>query len=333
MKAIKNILYLDAIDNSSAEPIFHALFKKLQASDAVLSNSGLNIQTAGVRNDGMPVNNDIMAALASSGIQGFEYKHTCLHAHPELIGWADMILVSTLLEEDMICMRYHEARSKTNSILCYSRPPQEQPETQSSVQHSQNIYDSTIAWFNELIPVLFKVIKDSYCDALILKGKCIYSGTVMGPAFVAKSGDELEKFEEGSIMVVDRPGIFLSSRKARYAAKDIWRSSSATAENENYITLKKDTDAFLAKFEGKTDKLLNFLLQGEGFSYLRHAVKSSKGLVFSRGRNRGETLAEMMRIPCISSCIGATEHLSTGQVIVIDAGRGEIYDAASLITL
>ena len=329
MKAIKNILYFDAIDGSSGAPIFDALFKHLQASDAVLANAGLNIQTAGCCRDGEPAHDEIIAALSSAGIKGCAYKHTFLPAHPELIRRADMILVSTLLEEDNVCMQYHEARSKTNSILSYLELRQEPDNAESSTKCGR--YDSTVTWYKELIPILVKVIKNSYCDALILRGQCLWPGTIIGSAFVAKLGDELEKFAEGSIMVVDRPGIFLASRRGRSNA--MWSARRAAPENEDTVDLKKEMDKYIAKVEGKTDGLLNFLFRGDGYNYLRKAIKGSKGFIFSRGRNRGERAAVALGIPCISSCIGATDEISTGQIIVIDAGRGEVYDAERLLTL
>jgi phosphohistidine swiveling domain-containing protein len=329
MKAIKNILYFDAVDQSSGAPIFEALFKQLQASDAVLANAGLNIQTAGYCKDGEPAHDDIKAALAAAGIEGCAYKHTFLPAHPELVRRADMILVSTLLEEDNVCMNYHEARSKTNSILSYLELRQEPDNAEASTKCGR--YDPTVTWYKELIPILFKAIKNSYCDALILRGQCLWPGTIMGTAFVAKSGDELEKFPEGSIMVVDRPGIFLAARRGRTDAA--WRARRAAPENDDTLDLKKEMDKYIAEVEGRTDRLLNYLFQGDGYNYLRKAIKGSKGFIFSRGRNRGERAAIALGIPCISSCVGATDEIATGQVIVIDAGRGEVYDAARLLKL
>ena len=67
--------------------------------------------------------------------------------------------------------------------------------------------------------------------------------------------------------------------------------------------------------------------------HIRKAIKGSKGCIFSRGRNRGERAAVTPGIPSISACVGATDEIATGQVIVVDAGRGEVYDAARLLTL
>ena len=52
--------------------------------------------------------------------------------------------------------------------------------------------------------------------------------------------------------------------------------------------------------------------------------------VGQRGRHDGEHMAIGHHIPCISSCVGATEYIANGQVVVVDAGRGEVYDALLL---
>lgn len=44
----------------------------------------------------------------------------------------------------------------------------------------------------------------------------------------------------------------------------------------------------------------------------------------------GEISARALKIPCVSSCAGATRYITTGQIIVVDAGRGEVYDAKRL---
>lgn len=334
MKAIKKILFFDAVDQCT-EPIFQALFKKGQGSDAVLANSGLEIISTGRRcRSGDPIEEDIKMSLTAAGITDFTYLYTNLFDRPKLIEWADLILVPTLLEEDMVCINFPEARSKTINILSYGHPPSESSKVKRVNGQPDNGYDSIINWFSYLMPILFSVIKDSYGEALVAKGQCIYPGTVLGPAFVAKSGKELEKFKAGSLLVIDRPGIFLSVNiNGAVNSRAIRRSNEPSMEKNSPIDLKKEIDEFIAKVEGNRAKAANFLFPGNGFAHFRSAVDHAKGLIFCRGRNRGEMLASALRIPCISSCIGATERLSTGQAIVVDAGRGEIYDAAHLLNL
>lgn len=334
MKAIKKVLFFDAVDHCM-EPIFHALFKKGRDSDAVLSNSGLKIISTGKRRrSGDPVEEDIKNSLKEAGIPDFTYAYTNLFDHPELIEWADLILVPTLLEEDMVCINFPEARSKTINILSYGQLPSESSKAKQVNGQPDNGYDSIINWFIYLMPILFGVIKDSYNGALVAKGQCIYPGTVLGPAFVAKSGKELEKFRAGSLMVIDRPGIFLSvNTKGSMNSSAIRRFNEPSREKNSPVDLRKEIDEFIEKFEGKRAKVANFLFPGSGFAYFRSAVDHAKGLIFCRGRNRGEMLASALRIPCISSCIGATAQISTGQAIIVDAGRGEIYDAARLLKL
>jgi phosphohistidine swiveling domain-containing protein len=332
MKAIKNVLFFNAVE-PAIELIFQALFKKQQISDAVLANSGLNIQTTGLQSkQDKPIEDHIRNALAGIGICDFEYEYKHMFAHPELIQWADVILVPTLLEEDIICLNFPEAWSKTSSILCYYQPLQETGKTKSSNRQEEKGYDSIIAWFSTLLPFLSRVIKDSYCDALVSKGQCICSGSVIGPAFVARSGKELEKFEAGSIMVIDRPGIFLSQNIDK-AMSSIKKSGTAIPEQDNSVCLKKECEEFVSRIEGKTGDVYAGYSLRDGIDYFRKAIEQAKGLVFSRGRNRGEMAARMLGIPCVSSCIGATEQLSCGQVIIVDAGRGEVYDAERLLKL
>jgi signal transduction protein with GAF and PtsI domain len=59
-------------------------------------------------------------------------------------------------------------------------------------------------------------------------------------------------------------------------------------------------------------------------------IKNAVAAVYSRGQHSGEVLARGCKIPCVSSCPNATDIIKTGQVVVVDGSRGEVYDASLL---
>ncbi len=116
---------------------------------------------------------------------------------------------------------------------------------------------------------------------------------------------------------------FLDFRPVSILIKKFIESPVLTDNVEDMV------NEFVASLKGKLKKQSNMWLKDGGSAF--HAVLTrAKALICSHGRHSGESLAASMKIPCISSCVGATESITTGQAIVVDAERGEVYDVSLL---
>ncbi len=89
---------------------------------------------------------------------------------------------------------------------------------------------------------------------------------------------------------------------------------------------------FMAKLEGKPVEEVASEDEGKGdsFAAFNAVLTKTKALICSRGRHGGEISAKGLKLPCVSSCVGATDRIASGQTIVVDADRGEVYDASLL---
>lgn len=328
MKAVKNLLFVHADDNSLG-PIFKAIFQKEVIADPFLTTAGLKIDSAGFEDsEGELLGESVLSALKALEIEKFEHTSKNIWLHKDLIRWADLILVPSLLEEDLLCLNFKEAWSKTLPVECYcgqyhtdtrfhvGAAPQTEDECRDAVDVSMG-----------LLPHVINRLKDSYCDALVARGVGISEGVVIGEAFAVKQAQDLEMFREGSILVIDRPGAILyRGIDKSLAAKIIKNFIESPVLTDNVEDMVNE---FVASLKGKLKKQSNMWLKDGGSAF--HAVLTrAKALICSRGRHSGESLAASMKIPCISSCVGATESITTGQAIVVDAGRGEVYDVSLL---
>jgi len=258
--------------------------------------------------------------LKSTGIQEFEHTSKNIWLHQDLVRWADLILVPSLLEEDMLCLKFTEAWSKTLPVECYCGQyytkttfhPGTAPQTEDECRVAADT-------FKELLPYVINKLKDSYADALIARGISMYEGTVIGKAFVVKKGRDLERFEEGSILVIDRPGVILYREIDKTMAANIIKKFGGKTTG----TIINEINEFMAKLEGKPKEIPHAdEANGSGIGAFNAVLGKSKALICSRGRHGGEVSAKALNIPCLSSCVGATEYIATGQIIVVDAGRG-----------
>ena len=328
MKAIKKILIVHA-DDSSLGPIFKAIFQSELSADPTLATAGLQVDSVGIEgSDGEPLHYSVDSALKSMGVQEFEHTSKNIWLHQDLVRWADLILVPSLWEENILCLNFTAAWSKTLPVECYCGQyyakigfhPGTAPHTEDECRASA---DS----FKKLLPDVINKLKDSYADALIARGINMYEGTVIGKAFIVKQAGDLERFEEANILVIDRPGAILYQSMDKAMATNIIKKfveSPVLPDNIKDLVIE-----FEASLKGKTKEASHKWLM-DGGSAFSAVLRRAKALICCRGRHSGEILAKELKIPCISSCVGATECIATGQVIIVDAGRGEVYDAALL---
>ena len=64
-------------------------------------------------------------------------------------------------------------------------------------------------YLQRTLPYTINKLKDSFCDALVASGVPISGGVAVGEAFIVKQVLDMEKFREGSILIIDRPGVLL----------------------------------------------------------------------------------------------------------------------------
>ena len=179
-----------------------------------------------------------------------------------------------------------------------------------------------------ILPDLIDNVKSSYASAVIAKGISRNRGVAVGNAFIAKRGRDLQGFDEGSILVVDRPGTFLfRDIDEAMAISIIKKFVESPVITDNVEVVINEFKASLNQNTASSTWL------GDGLSASSALLSGAKALICSRGLHCGEHLAIHHNIPCVSSCVGATESIVTGQAIVVDAERGEVYDTALLQNL
>jgi phosphohistidine swiveling domain-containing protein len=329
MKAVNRILFAHGDDNSLG-PIFKATFQKEVAADPVLEIAGVEIESAGFEdNEGEPLQQSVRSVLESIGVEGFEHYSRNISLHQDLISWADIILIPSLLEEDLLCHNFREAWSKSLPVECYCGQYNAKMGFKPGyIPQSEDEYREATDIFKRLFPYIVNKLKDSFCNALVASGVPISGGITVGEAFPIKRALDMERFQVGSILVVDRPGTILLKELDDIVAGKIIKKfggkTTATIINEFVTKLtEKPVEETASADEMKGDAMAAFMA----------LLAKAKGLVCSRGRHMGESLARTLEIPCVSSCIGATKLISTGQTIVVDGGRGEVYDASLLRTL
>lgn len=325
MKAIKKVLFFHG-DDDSLGPIFKAIFQKKILDDPMLVTAGIRFDSVGNGSEGELLQESVYSALKLIGIREFEHTSKNIWLHRDLVQWADLIVVPSLQEEDILCLNFREAWSKTLPIECYCGQyntetrfhPGTKPETEDEYQVAAGI-------FKGFFPYIINKLKDSFCDALVASGVPISGGIAVGEAFIVKQALDMEKFREGSILIIDRPGAFLYRELDETTAGNIIKKFGGK-------TTSAMINEFMAKLEGKpveevasTDEM-----KGDGFAAFNAVLTKTKALICSRGRHGGEISAKGLKIPCVSSCVGATERIATGQTIVVDANRGEVYDASQL---
>ncbi|MBA7616755.1 hypothetical protein ES703_24054 [subsurface metagenome] len=328
MKAIRKVLFFHG-DDDSLGLMFKAIFQKEILDDPVLATAGLRLDSVGNGSEGESLQESVYSALRSMGIQEFEHTSKNIWFHPDLVRWADLILVPSLAEEDILCINFREAWSKTLPVECYCGQyntetrfhPGTKPETEDEYQVAADI-------FKGLFPYTINKLKDSFCDALVASGVPISGGFAVGEAFIVKQALDMEKFREGSILIIDRPGALLYRELDETTAGNIIKKFGGK-------TTSAMINEFMAKLEGKPveETASADEMKGDGFAAFNAVLTKAKALICSRGRHGGEISAKGLKIPCVSSCVGATERIASGQTIVVDAPRGEVYDASLLQNL
>ena len=336
MKSIKHVLFVDK-DGRSLSPIFRAIVEQMTRVDSVLSTAVLVADTAGIEfsgtesSEGMPPTNVVCSALNSLGFSHFQHNSKSVRLHPELIHWADLILVPGLREEDLLCLDFPEAWSKTLPIECYCG--KYTMHIALSDEATEKEFLSASETLKALLPDLISRIKDSYANALVAKGVGMNKGTAVGHAYIAKHGKALYDFPKGNILIIDRAGTLMFRDIDKAMATSIIKKFAGPS------TVIGDVEGVIKEFEAKLEKKPSgrksekYPVTADGLSAFREVLASARALICSRGRHSGEVQAKSLNIPCISSCVGVTDQIVNGQLIAIDAERGDVYDASLLRSL
>ncbi len=246
------------------------------------------------------------------------------------VEWADLILASGLLEEDKLCVSFFEARSITLTLPSLIRPGER--------------WQNDCASIDQLLPIIIGRIKDSFSNAILAKGTALGKGTVVGTALVAKKMADLLDFQDGQILVMDRPGMVIFREcddETLGALTKKYNSPGGTT-----LSIEEQLQQFAGKLgvpatstqlnlpsnhkEPEPDRLPPTVFPISVQGAFEAALGKSIAAVFSRGRHGGEVTARVRGIPCISCCVGATDVIKSGQRLVVDADRGEIFNQASL---
>ncbi|AKG53309.1 hypothetical protein DGWBC_0631 [Dehalogenimonas sp. WBC-2] len=266
---------------------------------------------------------EVRKSLIEGSEYGLNITDPGVYANVE---WADLILVSGLLEENKLCVSFDQARSITLTLSSLLRPGEPWKDNYCNI--------------DQLLPVIIGLIKDSYSNALLAKGTSVSKGTVVGTALVAKKMADLLGFRDGQILVMDRPGWVIYSEcddeTAAALTKKFSMPRAITPSKE------KSLQSFNEKLGFQEMTPMPNLLSNQqspepsphtlathqigGYGAFQAALNRSSAAIFSHGRHGGESAGWSCGIPCISRCVGATDAIKSGQSIIVDADRGEIYD-------
>jgi phosphohistidine swiveling domain-containing protein len=345
MKAIRNILLVHR-DDCTLNPLFKAILQQGAQADSVLSMAGLRVDSAEAEfpgtdlSEGEPLLPEVQSALDSLGFQEFKHRSKSIKLHPDLISWADLILVPDLGSEDIICTFSHEAWSKTIEIdrYCGNYTVIKAGFMPHECKTKED-YLSVARTFNTLVPDLINRVKDSYAYARIVKGIGMNKKTVManiiitGHASVVKCGSDLMKFVKGNILVVDRLTALLRLDVDKDTAISTIKKFVERPEfyEDKLLETQDKVNVFEAKLHGnKIEPKVNKLFP-DGDNAIEVVVGNAKALICSRGYHVDEVMGgHWKQIPYVSSCVGATQIIKDNQLIVVDAARGEVYDALLL---
>jgi len=345
MKAIKRILFVCS-DIHLLNPLFQVILNQAVEADPILSVAEISVESAVISWPGAEsVANYLPAPEMESalGEMGFSCKTNRsreIKLHPEILLWADSILVPGLMEEDMLCAFSHDAWSKIVQIesFCGKHEAGKQLLSYDSLPKTKDYYSSMAAKFKELIPYLIGRIKDSLTNALIVKGigmnkKTAWgSAIVIGRASVVRRGYDLENFVKENILVVDRLGAVLKGDIDTDLAVSVIKKFVETPDfyEDKVLEIKDKLQHFEAMMKGGTvaPKRPRFFPDGE--NAIEIIVRNAKGIICSRGYHVNEVMNSPYHIPYISSCVGATQQIKDNQLIVMDTSRGEVYDASLL---
>ena len=348
MKGIRKILLIHRVERP-VNPLFEAILRQAVLSDLTLLTAGVCTDSAEISLSKEDLVEDrqplpaVQYALASLGFQNYAYKSQNIRVQPHLIDRADLIFVPDSAVEARLCRLFPQASGKTIELSVYVGKTLGKAVNIDELQNgngpeSENDYLSIATTFQTLLPFLINRIKDTYAGHLIVKGKSFVNnkngpfGTpVMGNACIVRNGKDLLNFIPGNILITDQLGSILKSDISRntrvdvinklvtspvfYTAKDM----QIKDRGENKPTIIKTKKPFLNNVQ---------TIFPEAENTIEIVVKNAKAVVCSRGMG-GTTFYD---IPCLYSCIGATECIRDNQQIIVDSARGEVYDPVALST-
>jgi phosphohistidine swiveling domain-containing protein/protein-tyrosine-phosphatase len=345
MKEIKKVLFVCSED-CSLNPLFVAILQKAIKDDPILSVAGIRIDSAEISYPGMDLSqndlsaHEIKSVLAELGFQNVGYQPKNIKMHPDVIEWADLILVPRLSDEDLLCLFYPDTWSKSIEIesFCGRYEVGKELLSYSNLPKNKEEYLSISKRFNELLPDLMNRIKDSYAYALIVKGKGMNqktasgNATVIGRASVVRCGYDLINFVKGNILVVDRLGAVFKSSLNKDIAEAVIKKF---IENPDFYKNKKlevqdQLKALEAVLTGKTVKLNESKVFPDDDNAIKVIVENASGIICSRGYHVYDVMNSPYHVPYLSCCVGATQLIKDNQLILMDVRRGEVYDASLL---
>ena len=324
LKAIRKVLFID-LDDRSVGPIFKAMLRKKVLHDPVLSTAGVEVRSAGIHvREGRQAEGYVVSTLHSLGIHDIHYLSQSIFLHRELIQWADLILVVDAFD-DIVSHRLDGAWGKTMRVDFWPHwPLMGRIKRFPTKIDSEEACLSYVEFLENTMPDIIAGIKDSYIGALVCRGTTITPGCVAGSAFVARSLADLEGFVEGNIVVMDVMGAALP-----IGGNGIEQTVAANIVKK-FIKGTKPLNPSL-------ERMLTGTAESPSLASARQIILArANGAIFSHGGHGGERTARIfvqegiIELSCISRCIGATESIAPGQVIVLDGGRGEVYDASLL---
>lgn len=302
MKALKRVLILDR-DGRSVGPLMGALLQQTINADPVLSLGSATVECAGIGLgagnvvEGKQVKQQVVDALTALGIAAALGESMDIKKHEHMLRRADVIVAATLAEEDAVCLALDDAWSKTVTV---------QDSMTLIGVHSPIVPDHAtvkdyVEWAAFAKPVasaLGRMLKQSYSSAVLARGICRKEGIATGKAHVARHSKDLIGFRRGEILVIDRAGTLMFQDMSDEVAQAVIETIDPGVKATN------------------------------GLEVLKLVVKRADAVVCSRD-DKYVTFPEQ-DTPRLAYCVGATDRISPGQAIVVDAEGGSVYSTALL---
>jgi hypothetical protein len=183
MKGIKNIPFIHRVERP-VTPLFEAILRQTVLSELTLLTAGVCVDSAEINLSKEDIVEDrqplpaVQSTLNLLGFQNYSYQSKNIRLQPDLVDWADLILVPDLEVENRLCSLFPQALSKTIESSVYVRKTLGDGVNIDKLQNgngpeSENDYLSIATTFQILLPFLISRIKDTYAGHLIV-AQCQY---------------------------------------------------------------------------------------------------------------------------------------------------------------
>ncbi|MDD4793840.1 MAG: hypothetical protein PHU18_01160 [Dehalococcoidales bacterium] len=327
-KAIRKLLLLDK-DGRSLGHLFKALFQQALDADPVLSFAGVTLECAGIGHpdilvEGKKVKREVQNALIKLGLPCSDELSKDIVFYPELVATADIIIVPTLAQEDGICLKYDNAWSKVVTLSSDSQTLAGINSIKLPEPATKLDYIAWAEWVKPVLNAITRMLKQSFAESVVVRGISKNKGIAVGEAHVARHGNDLIGFRRGNILVIDRAGTLMFNDLEAATTKELIND---VAPNIEISSPKAFAESF--DFTSNEKPSIKKTAPANGLGVIKTILSRASAVVCSCDDKYMQS-AKFNDIPVLAYCVGATDRISQGQHIIVDADNGMVYDVSLL---